>query len=505
MRKLILSAFAMSLCLLIAPVNGQTQQFLGLESELLPLLPGEERFTRPEIHQDRAWNVKEHQAIQISGPMKGQNHSTVSWKNINPEKWMDFDIWKNERTIKDQLPDWQLRIRQHNQNEHIGKVLQCRGECQNYRSDSVTTSVYQSRINEGDEFHTSKNSGAWIYLIDGSLMRIGPESSVTFQEINLSQNEFLTYVRLNQGHIYWHPRSNLNLPEHSLPETDIFSLPLVLKEANQEFFERKVFQSQNDSQHLGDVLNLNRLAIEMQIKELEDLRNKNNSITIPVTQVIVVSPQVTIISKKTSFDLLYLPGHKTYLKRRTKNDGDEFQIALRGYTNTDLIPLDELAWHSLDKSGRSYEKIEDVPVELQLIELLTARIKTIELAREYWFEKYTSNLLRLVLEKDEKKIASDYGYLLWKEDYAKRINFLLEYSRRMETTYLRALENLALKLENKGEAIGSPLDQRFHKAALNEYLIYLKKRYSVNYTQVREMSDLQYYIWVLKRGSGVVK
>lgn len=505
MKKLILSAFAMSLCLINGTVTGQSREFLGLESELLPLLPGEERFTRPNLHQEADWNVKEQQVIQTSVPLKGQNHSTISWKNLDPDKWLDFEIWKNERAIKDQVPDWQLRIRQFNQSEHVGKVLQCKGICENYRSNNVSPSVYQSRIDEGDEFHTSKNSGAWIYLLDGSLVRIGPESSVTFQEINISQNEILIYVRLNQGHIYWHPRSNLKKPEASLPETDIFSLPLILKEANQEYFERKLFQTQNDSQHLSEVVNLNKLAIELQIKELEDLRERNNSIIIPSTKVIVVSPQVSIVSKKASFDFIHLPGHKTYLKRRAINEGDEFQIALRGYTNTDLIEINELAWYSMDKSGRSYEKVEEVPAELQLIELLSSRIKTIELAREYWFEKYTSNLLNLVANNEEKKIASDFGYVLWKEDYAKRIDFLLEYSRRMETTYLRALENLAIKLENKGEVIGMPLDHRFHEAALNEYLVYLKKRYSVQFTQVREMSDLQYYIWVLKRGSGVVK
>jgi hypothetical protein len=49
------------------------------------------------------------------------------------------------------------------------------------------------------------------------------------------------------------------------------------------------------------------------------------------------------------------------------------------------------------------------------------------------------------------------------------------------------------------------LDNRFHEAALNNYLNYLKTRYSLKYSQIREMNDLQYYIWVLKQGSGFIK
>ena len=503
--KLILSAFAVSLLSPNFSAYGEKREFLGLESELLPLLPGEGRFTRSNLHQDENWNVKEQEVIRPSLPLKGQKYSTIQWENIDPDKWMNFDIWKSERELKDNLLEWQLRIRHVTQNEHMGKVLHCTGECKYFRNSDFVNAVHLSRINEGDEFQTSKNSGAWIYLMDGSLLRIGPESSVTFQEINLGQDEILVYLRLNQGQIHWSPRANLQTPESSLPETDIFSLPLIVKEANQEFFELKLFRSQNDKQHLVEMLNLNQDAINLQIKELEDLRLKNNLKALPTTKVIAVTPQVSLIGKKTNFDLLHLPGHSTYFKRRTSHEGDEFQIALRGYTNTELVSISETSWYSMDKTGRNYEKVEDVPPELQLIELLTARVKTIELAREFWYEKYSASISNHISQKNAQQLASDYGYVLWSDDYLKRTSFLLDYSRRIETTYLRALDNLQLKLEKSGEVMGKGLDARFHEAALNEYLSYLKSRYSIKRTQVREMSDLQFYIWALKKGAGVIR
>jgi hypothetical protein len=484
---------------------GQKREFLGLETELLPLLPGGERFTRSNLHQDEGWNVKEQEVIRPSMPLKGQKFSTIHWENIEPEKWMDFDIWKSERELKDNVPEWQLRVRHVSQNEHVGKVLHCTGECKNFRNSDFIKAVHLSRINEGDEFHTSKNSAAWIYLMDGSLLRVGPESSVTFQEINIGQDEILVYLRLNQGQIHWSPRANLKIPDSSLPETDIFSLPLIVKEANQEFFEIKLFRSQNDKQHLVGLLNLNQDAINLQIKGLEELRSKNNLKALPATKVIAVTPQVSLIGKKTHFDLLYLPGHVTYFKRRTSHEGDEFQISLRGYTNTELVSINESAWYSMDKTGRNYEKVDEVPPELQLIELLTARVKTIELAREFWYEKYSSSIYNHISQKNAQQLASDYGYVLWGDDYLKRTSFLLDYSRRIETTYLKALDNLQLKLGKSGEVISKGLDSRFHEAALNDYLNYLKTRYSIKRTQIREMSDLQFYIWALKKGAGVIR
>jgi predicted metalloprotease len=76
----------------------------------------------------------------------------------------------------------------------------------------------------------------------------------------------------------------------------------------------------------------------------------------------------------------------------------------------------------------------------------------------------------------------------------------VEYTRRVETTNLRSLENLLTKLEDKGEKVRRDLSEDHYRSSLNHYLLGLKSRYDNKKMRVREMNDLQYYVWILRNG-----
>ena len=101
---------------------------------------------------------------------------------------------------------------------------------------------------------------------------------------------------------------------------------------------------------------------------------------------------------------------------------------------------------------------------------------------------------------DPKQLAITHGYSLWDETLDQRYAFLLEYTRRMETTNLRSMDNLIKKLEGSGESIQKEMSDSHYKVALNFYLRDLKTRYMSDKMQVREMNDLQYYVWILRHG-----
>jgi hypothetical protein len=44
------------------------------------------------------------------------------------------------------------------------------------------------------------------------------------------------------------------------------------------------------------------------------------------------------------------------------------------------------------------------------------------------------------------------------------------------------------------------LSEDNYRASLNHYLLGLKSRYDGKKMRVREMNDLQYYVWILKNG-----
>lgn len=502
MNKLFWSAFAMSLCLMGNHAFSQTENldsFLGLDSEILPELAGPQKFTPKEMHQKTEWNVQEKEVeVDTEKPLKGQSYSLTPWETQDPQEFLSIDKWLIERELKDKAANWKLRLRDDRQSEHVGKVLQCKGKCEVYRGVMKAKVEHLSRVDEGDEFRTGEDSIAWLYLMDGTLVRIGPSSAVSFQEINWSKKEVFHLVRIHQGHIFWHPRNSKEFPLELAPETDAISLPLMVRESNQAFFERDLFKKQSDFQRSAELMKLEESAITLQIQKLNELKTSNNSVLPPTTRVMMVAPNTTLVGSQVSFDLFHYPGGKSFFKKRLAQEGHEMQVHMRGYSSTESSPVSEEAWYEVDVTGRDVSKVAEVTGALEITELLTRRIKTFELAREIWLTKYTQDVVKMM--NDPKQLAITHGYSLWDETLDHRYGFLLEYTRRMETTNLRSMDNLIKKLEGSGESIQKEMSDSHYKVALNFYLRDLKTRYMSDKMQVREMNDLQYYVWILRHG-----
>jgi hypothetical protein len=501
MKKLIWSAFAMSLCLSPLTVWSQTEgidEFFGLESEILPDLKGQQRFSPRDLHEKAEWNVQEKEVEIDSEPLKGQGYSLIPWETQDPDSWLSIDKWLIERNLKDKMSDWKLRLRDDRQFEHVGKVLQCTGKCSVFRGSMKATVQHLSRISEGDELKTGADSIAWVYLMDGTLVRVGPSSSVSFQEINWTKKEVFHLVRLHEGHIFWHPRDSKEFPIELSPETDAISLPLLVRGANQAWFERELFQKQSDFARSEETVKLEDNVITAQIKKINEMRVQNNATLPQVARVMLVAPNGTLVGKLTSFDFFHYPGGKSYFKKRNALEGHELSLNLRGYTSTDTTVVNEDAWFEIETNGRSHGKVETVTGGLEITELLTRRIKTLELAREFWFEKYTAPVVKAL--ETPKDLAISHGYTLWGDEHDRRFSFLVEYTRRMETTNLNSMDNLLKKLTVKGDTLHKEMDDSHYRATLNYYVKDLKNRYTNKHTQVREMNDLQYYIWILRNG-----
>lgn len=499
MKKVILSAFALSLILSLPHVHGE-EEFLGLETEIMPALKGEQRFTAPKMHATESWNVDEEKVIiDRPHPHKGQGYSIIPWKELDPVEWLSIEKWILERSVKDDIPEWKIRLREAGHHELLGKILKCTGQCHVYRGSQKASVQHLSRIHEGDELETEKDSVAWVYLMDGSLMRVSPQSSVSFHEINFSEKEIFILTRLNQGHVFWHPRSKKEYPSETAPETDSYSLPLLIREANKEHFERLLFKEGRETRAL-EVMDLDEGALKNQINELNKLRSEHNTLTGErKTRMMMVAPNGSLIGKDTGFDFLHVTGGSSWFKKRSMEEGDELLLHLRGYAATEVNPVTEQVWYEIQPDGRSYRRHDDPRPELQVLELLTKRIRTIELAREIWFKKFTAPILQ-TLAKPEL-LARQFGYRQWYEsEMEKRMNYLVEYTRRIETTNLRSVQNLLTKLEKNNERPPQDFSLELYNASLKHYLLGLKSRYDKDQIRVREMNNLFYYVWILRNG-----
>lgn len=502
MNKLILSAFALSLMTISLCLHAQTEgidDFLGLETEIMPELKGPQKFTSENLHSNESWKVTtEETVVDLPNPSKGQNYSIIPWTGQDPIEFLSIDRWLAEREIKDKTPDWMIRMRASGHSELVGKVLQCRGKCYIYRGSNRAKVQHLSQVVEGDELVTEVDSVAWVYLMDGSLARLAPQSSMAFQEINFSPKEIFLLTRLNQGHVHWSARLKTPHPEDTSPETDSLSLPLLIRQANREHFDRRIFQSQNDSMRVSEVYNLDETSHNQQVLELNAQRESNNSQVNFISRIMTVTPNMTIISKDVSFDLSYVPGGKGHFKKRATQIGEEFSLFLRGYTNTDSHVIGSTEWHQVEANGRTYSVISEIPAPLQVLELLTKRIKTFELGREIWLKEFTIPVMAEISKPEV--LARNHGYTAWGEELSQRQEFLKEYTRRIETTHLRSLENLLAKIESNGQPVIRELTLEHYKASVNHYLLGLKSRYDRKNMRVRDMNNLQYYVWILRNG-----
>ncbi|HLW56841.1 MAG TPA: hypothetical protein VKY27_05615 [Bacteriovoracaceae bacterium] len=424
--------------------------------------------------------------------IKGQPASLMDWEQ-DPEESLDIKKWMLQSQIESETPDWLVRLRHSRQLEMVGKILSCSGSCQILRGTSSVQGQYLSQLVEGDELVNAEDSTAWVYLMDGSLLRLAAKTTVTFQEINFSKDEVLIYLKLLEGHVHYLPRTKVEEKVDLGPQTDAHSLPLMLEVANEAHFEREIFQGQTEAGHLSEYLFYGKHSKNHQFKFLNELRKKNNEGSLIKTTLLMAAPNMTVTSQGSAFDMMYLLGGKGYIKKRGEGHLD---LSLRGYTRLTSYTITDDQWLEVIENGRGFDQVETVSKDLQLLELLTKRIVSFKVAQEVWYESFTKPILASL--DSGKKMAENFGYFLWDERLAERRTFLEEYIRRLETTHLQSLSNLISKMENRGEVIAKTPTNVYYKKALDSYIWSLKTQYSFDKMQIRETNNLQYYVWILK-------
>jgi hypothetical protein len=442
------------------------------------------------------WEVKKSEIDVDSYEYKDQGKSLIKWENLDPVTWLDYNQWLRERDQRDKIPDWKKKLRESTYEEIFAEVISCMNSCSIYRGEYKVPVNYSSRLFEGDEFQTGTDSGAWILLADGTLLRVSAQTSITLNEVNFSLKSSFISMRLNHGHIKTIRREVGLFSTDNLAETDQGFYPLKIKEANREFFSRLEYQQLNHSQR-QIYLTKKNLGHFSQFKKLNEYLKTDLYLNQRDSELFIVSPNVTIKALNSNIDMFY--GVNGLGNFRVQKSIDRFKssderessyfVMKRGYTNksTENYAFDN--WFEVDKEGREISTVK-LDLEFRKLDLLVKRIPTIHISREILLAK---KFKFLNLEKlDEKQFAQKFGYRLWTdEEFARRESYLLEYSRRVETTNLASVSKVfAGKVE-----IFSPV---YFQASFEAYLSKLKGRYINKKLIIPELTDTEYYIWVLK-------
>jgi|GEM_PF-532238 len=480
--RLVCSSFALSLCLCL------TLQAREEMKDVYPLRSGEQGFVLEPLFEND-WNVKPESVVQdTSYYFKNQPVSMIDFKKIDQDKFLSFDHWLIEREKKDKSEQWKIVDRLNRLKETMAKVLRCNGECRVTKAEGENAAHYLSRISEGDEFKTGKNSSAWIYLMDGTLLRLNAETSVNFLEISIAPKKMFFLLRLNRGAMSSIHRDQISpFSEESL-DTDLESLPLAVKEANIEHYEREKYRLD------PSFFPLNKESKKEHYELLLSMATERKKKSDFESHHFLITPTFSLESLNSSYHALSLIGDMGYFKKRSLEG--TLSAYSRGYIATAPLKIDGETWYQVDPTGRNFEETEG-SVHLNFIELLTKRFQVMGLAREVWFESTTFPVLSMI--SDQKRLATQSGYALWSEEMIqKRLDFIKEYTRRVETTNLRSTENLMMKFEAKGENLRGKLDDSLYAKAIEAYLLRLKTQYHIKTEAVKLMDDLHYHAWLLK-------
>lgn len=445
-------------------------------------------------------------AQEQKSEFKNQKMSVTPWGSIKSDSFLSFKEWRDDTDLKAVYPEWQKILTERNLKEKVGNVFECVGICRIDRGESFFNASHRTNVYEGDEFQTVGESYAWIFLLDGTMVRLSPNSSITFNEFNVGvENNFIN-ARFNSGNILWLSRSESLFEELNIRETDVLFLPLKTYEANpitdnKAYLEYDLLEMVEDNQtHLNHYKALNAAVA------------KNNEMTHQKkTYAFLVMPNATIMGTSPNVEAVVLIGGKSYFKNRsnitlglTTPQTNDLQLQMRGFENKELKVFSEDSWMVVDEKGRTLGLQEQSHL-LTMGEFITKRIPSIMMGREIFLQEYSPFVFNQKI--DPVVLASDQGYRLWnKTDLDSRLSFLTEYFRRVETSNLLTSASFIRRLEERGDVAGAKRQvmeygRQFFIKALNSYYTYQDDPITKEYNPDKEnLNSTQKLLWKKMHG-----
>jgi hypothetical protein len=418
----------------------------------------------------------------------GQNQSLIDWEKVNSKNFLNIGKWQRELQQKEESPNWEILMKDRKLREPLGRALECVGNCKLYRGRTFNKIQFKSLLQEGDEVVTAKDSYLWLFLLDGTMVRLSPLSSISLREINIGLDAIFFHVRINYGNVLWLSRDQRNLNVENEPDSDTLFVPLSFKEANPEI-EFKEYLENNLFSLLGK-----SKVWEKRGKFLNQLINENNLyIQGKPTYSFLILPNATLTGFNLSAEFYVLNSGISYVKKRDsiqlnfekdesalKSDG-ETKLHLREAPDMEGSIIEPSVWYKISDDGDSMDKVEGTDAnKFWPGEFLTSRITLILVARELLIRNYSIFMFQDI--KDPQLFAKTYGYRLWDridpvyaKDLYKRVEFLKDYTKREE----KIIYTLKKKFyESKQEEVGKDLDQEYFIKALNHN--YIKREENVD-------------------------
>ena len=335
----------------------------------------------------------------------------------------------------------------------MGRFVSCVGECLVYRGFSFIRARSRSLLQEGDEIRMGKNSYAWIFLWDGSLLRVSPETGLSLREFNVTTEGFFVFLRLNWGHIFVLNRAREGTGKQ-MPETDTLFLPLPQDLG-------KGFQGSS-----GEVAERGR-SQRVQNQKQMPLRPSRWLITMT---------NGTLFSEDVRLDVFHQQEGESFF-RYGREGLVEFWY--RGYERRLPETLQGEKVYRVAPQGLSLGE-EGPELFFARTSLVVKRIAHLLFLREKWLVQYAKGLHPLQFPPPEE-FSLKTGFRLWGgwdagEEMSRRLRFLEKLTRREETRYGYVLKKFRRERREEDPPSLEVLPRRYEERGFRHYLRSLKVR-----------------------------
>lgn len=414
--------------------------------------------------------------------------SLIEWQNLSPKGWLDFEKWKYHSDTKDKVSNWRAYVQYQKNREGVGVVVDCVGSCEVYRGLGKNRARFLSKIKEGDDIFVGKDSFLWVFLYDGSLVKISSKSSISIKEINISSSEIFFHLRLNFGHMSFLSRTGFQKKVDKKRETDALFSKIKMYGAN-------TWEKQVPTAMYKDVLDpVDDSYQKDKVDHLNSIIDTNKQIKMLDTYLFLVLPNGTIFTSNPQIEAVSLLGGESYFLDKSFEEINEDKnrenrsrkVFFRGHQNQRTKDFDLGKWYKFDSFGRSIEEVSNN--KLFPLRFLTRKITTLNVGRELLFNKYGREFHE---HFDEEFTYVESNYRPWgkinekKSDLYQRLEFLKEYTRRVETTNMQQLKRLDLRLKERGKIIlQDDIDTALYSYGVDEYFR------AGNYTQQSVKDDV---------------
>ena len=441
---------------------------------------------------------------------KNASRRIIKWQQKNPEEWLSLESWISEADQKQNFNAWKIQQMENNLEETVGRVLATSGGVQIFRGEEYAffRPSWRSRLQEGDEIQTSEGGALWLMLMDGTLLRVAPHSSVSLNEINLGVDGIFYHFRVNYGNIFIMARSTDYLKEQDLMETDTIFFPLEFWQAH-----TSILPVIGEQESLAKFVEMKKNQ-KNKFRRLNTLIMENNQYFVTKKNHLLLSfANGTIWGDNLTLEVIVLDRNSAYLKlyppdRYYESSSQEATVAkmfFRGRSNIQEVELATGQWFEINPLGTQLTDFPEGETKFLFHDLITRRIPTLLIARELMMRQYLGAILHG--EIDKLQIAKNSGYKLWgslkeaNSDLSERAQFLIQYIRRVETSTILEGQRLARKVELKGGSLEKmEYDQRFYTSSMGSYYSSMKELHPQSFFDRPPMNSTKKKFWSILHG-----